>query len=241
VSRFAANSWCNFFAARHSMTLLSNEKLFPRDGLYTYPDHPFDPDLCEAISKFRSGLTDIALSGQLSHQVIRLISQLNTWDHDVSSSLRNSDVYNLHELSLSAQHATVACEFLHRPGLSIMEQLLVLGLIAFSYSTDISRGMFYLTNAFLQIRCKYMRSLHIEATERNEAFLTWVGTILVATFDPSAQPCLFGLSLLKARPTSRDWQANVKVSETYLWNDGLSLKLSARIRHFQSTERRGSG
>src|ERR1700761_2142889 len=144
---------------------LSDERFFPTDGVFTYPEHPFDPDLCDVIAKFRPGLTDIALSGLLSHQIINLIAHVNNWHQDVNAYLRDSDVYSLHELSQSARNATLCGEFLHKPGLSTVEQLLVLALMAFCYSTDTVRAMFYLTNAYLQIRCRFMRSLFIDVTE----------------------------------------------------------------------------
>ncbi|KIW24570.1 uncharacterized protein PV07_10278 [Cladophialophora immunda] len=235
-----ATAWQNFYAARHSISL-TDPRFFPEDGNFTYPEHPFDPELCDVIARFPAGLTDIALSGTLSHQIINLVAHVNNWVHEVNVSLRDSDVYNLHDLSQSSRNVTLCGEFLHKRGLTIVEQLLVLALTAFCYSTDSTRAMFYLTNAYLQIRCKYMRTLYIEVTERNEAFMTWVSTMLLATFDPAAQPWFLGLSILRARPTLRDWQANVRISENYFWNDGLSLKLASKLGHLRGTERQGQG
>ncbi|OAP58440.1 hypothetical protein AYL99_07530 [Fonsecaea erecta] len=218
-----ATAWQNFYAARHSVSL-TDPRFFPEDGIFTYPEHPFDPELCDVISRFPSGLTDIALSGMLSHQIINLVAHVNSWVQEVNVSLKDSDVYSLHDLSQSSRNVTLCGEFLHKRGLTMAEQLLVLALTAFCYSTDSTRAMFYLTNAFLQLRCKHMRTQYIEVTERNEAFITWVSTMLLATFEPSAQPWFLGLSILRARPTLRDWQANVRISENFFWNDGLSLR-----------------
>jgi len=230
-----------FYAARHSM-VLDDEQFFPANGIFTYPNHPFDPDLCDIIAKFRPGLTEIALTGLLSHQIMNLIARINTWDQDISTSLRDFDLHSLNELSHSARNVTLCGEFLHRkPALSLIEQLVVLALMAFCYSTDSTRAMFYLTNAYLQIRCRYLRYLSIDITERNEVLMTWIGTMLVATFDPAAQPCLLGLSLLRAQPNPKSWQENVKICETYFWNDGLSLKLAAKIAHIRAVERQGHG
>ncbi|EXJ64078.1 hypothetical protein A1O7_00414 [Cladophialophora yegresii CBS 114405] len=233
-------AWLNFYAARHSVSLV-NDHFFPRDGAFTYPEHPFDPDLCDTIAKFHPGLTNVALSGLLSHQVINLIAHINAWEQDINAYLRESDVYNLHELSRSARNVTLCGEFLHKSGLSLIEQLLVIALMAFCYSTDTTRAMFYLTNAYLQIHCKFMRTLFIEVTERNEAFITWVGTTLVATFDPSGQPSLLGIQLLRARPNARNWQASVRLCESYFWNDALSLRLASKIGHLGGVERQGQG
>lgn len=233
-------SWQTFYAARHSLSL-TDEHFFPIDGIFTYPEHPFDPDLCDVISRFRPGLTDIALSGLLSHQLINLVAHVNTWEQDISTYLKEFDVYNLHDLSQSARNVTLCGEFLRKRGLSLIEQLLVLALVSFCYSTDTTRALFYLTNAYLQIRCRFMRSLFIEVTERNEAFMTWIGTMLVATFDPAAQASLMGMQLLRARPNSRNWQGNVRICERYFWNDALSLRLASRISHLGGVERRGQG
>ncbi|OAL33693.1 hypothetical protein AYO20_07031 [Fonsecaea nubica] len=238
--RTMATAWQNFYAARHSISL-TDPRFFPEDGIFTYPEHPFDPELCDVIARFPPGLTDMALSGMLSHQIINLVTHVNNWTHEVNASLRDSDVYNLHDLSQSSRNVTLCGEFLHKSGLTMVEQLLVLALTSFCYSTDSTRSMFFLTNAYLQIRCKYMRTVYIEVTERNEAFMTWVATMLLATFDPSAQPWFLGLSILRARPTLRDWQANVRVCESYFWNDGLSLKLAAKLGHLRGTEREGQG
>jgi hypothetical protein len=218
---------------------LKDEQYFPLDGVFTYPEHPFAPDLCDAIAKFRPGLTDFALSGLLSHQTINLIARVNNWEQDFNTSLRDSDVYSLHDPSQSARNVTLCGEFLHKSRLSLPEQLLMLALMAFCYSRDTARAMFFLSNAYLQIRCRFMMSLHIDVTERNEAFITWVGTMLVATFDPASQPCMFGIQLLRARPNQRDWQANVRICEEYFWNEALSLRLASKISHL--TERQGQG
>lgn len=209
--------------------------------MFTYPEHPFEPDLCDVISKFRPGLTDIALSGLLSHHIINLVAHINNWQQDLNTSLREADLYSLNGLSQSSRNVTLSGEFLHKPGLSITEQLLVIALISFCYSTDATRATFFLTNGFLQIRCRHMRSLFIEVTERNEAFMTWVGTILAATFDPASQACLMGMSLLRARPNKRDWQSNVVICENYFWNDALSLRLASKIGHLGGLERQGQG
>lgn len=220
---------------------LDNELFFPADGNFTYPDHPFNPELCDAIAKFRSGLTDIALSGLLSHQIINLIAHISAWDQDMNTSLRECDVYSLHDMSANSRNVTLCGEFLHKEKLTLIEQLLVLALMAYCYSTDTTRAMFWLTNAYLQVRCRHFQSLYIEVTERNEAFMTWVSTILVATFDPGAQPWLLGLSILRSRPIFRDWQANVRLCEGFFWNDVLSLKLASKIDHLREAERRGQG
>ena len=140
-----AFSWQNFYTARHSMTM-NDERFFPSDGKFTFPEHPFDPDLCYVIARFRQGLTDIALSGLLSHQIINLIAHVNSWDQDWNTSLRDSDLQNLHELSQSVRNVMLCGEFLHKPALSLVEQLLVLALTAFCYSTDTTRSMFYLVS-----------------------------------------------------------------------------------------------
>ncbi|KIW73548.1 hypothetical protein PV04_01655 [Phialophora macrospora] len=235
-----AIAWQNFYAARHSISL-DDERFFPADRVFTYPEHPFDPDLCDTIARFHPGLTDVALSGLLSHQIINLVAHVNAWEQGINTCLRESDVYSLHEFSPSALNVTLCGEFLHKRGLSPIEQLLVIALMAFCFSTDTTRAMFYLANAFLQIQCKFIRSLSIEVTEKNEAFMTWVGTLLVATFDPSGQPCLLGIQLLRARPNARNWQANVRLCETYFWNDALSLRLASKIGHLAGMERQGLG
>src|SRR5215475_2325157 len=98
---YLIRSWQTFYEARHSVDL-GNEDLFPSDGKLTYPVHPFDPDLCDSIARFRPGLTDMALSGALSHQSIVLIAQINNWDRDMYNSLKDHDVYSLHELSTNS-------------------------------------------------------------------------------------------------------------------------------------------
>jgi hypothetical protein len=197
--------------------------------------------LCKVIAKFRPGLTDIALSGQLGQQVINLVAHINAWVQDINNYLRDSNVYSLHELSQCSRNVTLCGEFLRRGGLSLTEQLLVITLLLFCYSTDTTRGLFILTAADLQSRCKFIRSRYIDVRERNESFMTWVGTVLVATFSPGTQPSLLGMELLKARPIARNWQENVRICEDYLWNDALSLKLSSRIGHLAGEQRQGQG
>ena len=115
----------------------------------------------------------------------------------------------------NSRYVTLCGEFLHQKTLTLVEQLLVLGMLGFCYSTDHIHAMFWLSNAFLQLHCRYLNSVVIQVTERNTDFMTWVATVLTATFDPGSQPWILALSLLKARPTQRDWRGNVKVSETF--------------------------
>jgi hypothetical protein len=217
--------------------------MLPDEGGLTYPEHPFDPELCDVIAKFPPGLTDLALSGELSHQVVKLVAHVNDWKREVGAALKEHDVYHLHDLSAHSRNVTLCGEFLHRPGLSLVEQLLVLALTAYCYSTDTTRAMFWLTNAYLQLRCRHLNSVaHLDVTEKNEDLTTWIGTTLAATFDPGSQPWVLGLAMLKTRPTVRDWQANVRVCEAaYYWNDALSLRLSSKIGSLRARDRQGQG
>ncbi|KAI1623559.1 hypothetical protein EDD37DRAFT_650655 [Exophiala viscosa] len=233
-------AWQTFYATRHAVWSRV-QSLVPKDGKFTYPEHPFDPELCTAIARFSPGLTDLALSGGLSHQVIVLVSDINSWERDIKNSLQASDVYELHELSQNSQYVTLCGEFLHQPTLTLIEQLLVLGMLGFCYSTDHTRAMFWLSNAFLQLHCRYLNSVVIEVTERNAEFMTWVGTVLAATFDPGSQPWILALTLLKARASPQDWQGNVKISEGFFWNESMSLRLASRIRYLRQKDPQGQG
>lgn len=173
--------------------------------------------------------------------MIVLISHVDSWERDIRASLERSDVYNLHGLSQNSRNVTLCGEFLHQPALTLVEQLLVIGMLGFCFSTDPTRAMFWLTNAFLQMHCRYLNSVSIEVTEKNADFMTWVATVLGATFDPGSQPWILGLSLLEARPTHWDWQDNVKVAETFFWNESMSLRLSSRIGYLRRKDPRGQG
>ena len=215
---------------------MRNEDLFPSDGKFTYPEHPFDPGLCDTIAKLRPGLTDVALAGLLSHQCIALIAQVNSWDQDLYTSLREHDIYSLHEMSTNSRNVTLCSELLQKPGLTLVEQLLILALMGFCYSADKTHAMFWLTNAYLQIHCRYLNAARIEVTDKNEDYMTWISTVLVATFDPGSQAWLLALSILKSRPKPRDWQDNVRLCENYFWNDGLSLRLASKIGYLRNID-----
>ncbi|KAK5457251.1 hypothetical protein LTS15_005032 [Exophiala xenobiotica] len=217
------------------------ETLIPADGNFTYPKHPFDPELCSIIAKIPRGITDLALSGELSHQIITLISYINKWDQDINNSLQEKDIIRLHYLSHNSKNITLCGEFLQQPNLPLVEQLVILALLGFCYSNDYTRAMYWLTNAYLQVRCRFLNSVIVDVTDKNEDFITWIGTVLAATSDPGSQPWKLGLSLLEARPTPRDWQANVKLCETFFWNESMSLRLSSKIGYLRQKSRQGQG
>ncbi|KAK7895068.1 hypothetical protein LTR67_005807 [Exophiala xenobiotica] len=217
------------------------ETLIPAEGKFTYPKHPFHPELCSIIAGFPRGITDLALSGELSNQIITLISYINKWDQDINTSLQEKDIIRLHYLSHNSKNITLCGEFLHQPNLPLVEQLVILALLGFCYSNDYTRAMYWLTNAYLQVRCRFLNSVTVDVTDKNEHFITWIGTVLAATSDPGSQPWTLGLSLLEARPTPRDWQANVKLCETFFWNESMSLRLSSKIGYLRQKSRQGQG
>ncbi|KIV80192.1 hypothetical protein PV11_07711 [Exophiala sideris] len=233
-------AWQTFYASRHSVWARV-KSLIPKDGNFAYPEHPFDPGLCNIIAKFRPGLTDLALSGGLSHQMIVLISEIDNWERDIKNSLQQSDAYDLHGLSQNSRYVTLCGEFLHQPTLTLVEQLLILGMLGFCYSTDHTRATFWLSNAFLQLHCRYLNSVVIQVTERNAEFMTWVASVLAATFDPGSQPWALAFSLLKARPSQQDWRGNVNVSENFFWNESMSLRLSSKIGYLRQQDPQGQG
>jgi hypothetical protein len=175
----------------------------------------------------------MCLSGLLSYQIILLVGRITYWSQNMTKSFKEVDVYSLHRMSTNSRNVTLCGEFLHRPNVSFIEQLVVLALMGFCYSLDATRAMFWITNAYLQIRCRHLNSAHIEVTENNQNHVIWIGTTLVATFDPGTQASLLGMTLLSARTNHIDWQKNVKICEPYFWNDALSLKLAAKIGHLE--------
>lgn len=230
--------WLTFYASRHYVST-HGQSLIPADGMFTYPTHPFDPELCSVIAKFPHGMMDLALSGQLSHQIIVLISRINLWGQEMVKSLREKDIGRLHHLSHNSRNITLCGEFLQQPSLSLAEKLLILGLLGFCYSNDDTRSMYWLTKAYLQIRCRYLNSVSIDVSDANEDFMTWVGTVLASMSDTGSEPWNLGLSLLDARPTPRDWQGNVKICEKFFWIDSMSLRLSSKIGYLKQTQRMG--
>jgi len=230
------NSWQTFYNARHS-SILDDEELFPKSGQLTYPVHPFNPALCEAISKLPTGLSEMSLSGLLSHQMILLVGRITDWSNNMTKAFEEVDVYSLHRMSANSRHVTLCGEFLHRPSVSLIEQLVVLALMGFCYSLDATRAMFWMTNAYLQIHCRHINAAHIELADTTRNHAIWIGTTLVATYDLGSQASILGMSLLNAQTTLQDWQKNVRLCEQYFWNDALSLKLAAKIGHLSKRRR----
>ncbi|KIW15594.1 hypothetical protein PV08_05642 [Exophiala spinifera] len=234
--RTIAVAWLNFYASRQYIAS-HKESLIPADGILTYPTHPFDPDLCSVIAKFPPGIMNIALSSQLSHQIIVMISRVNAWGQEVATSLREKDIYRLNYLSHNSKNITLSGQFLLHPNLSLVEQLLTLGLLGFCYSHDDTRSFYWITKAYLQVRCRHLNSVSIDVSDKNEDFMTWVGSVLVSMGDPTSEVWILGLKLLDSRPTPRDWQANVNICETFFWTDSMSLRLSSKIGYLRQKRR----
>jgi hypothetical protein len=214
---------------------LRSEALFPKDGKFTYPKHPFDPAFCDMIASLPQGFTEMALSGVLSRQITLLIARINIWNKKMSRAFKTSGVWRQQDMTMVARHVTLCGEFIYTPSLSTEEILLILALLGFCYSLDTSRAMFWLTNAYTQIRCRHVLTLPVRITGKNESYMTYIGTVLVASFDPSSQASLLGQSILRKKPKPANWQENVKLCEEYFWNDALSLRLGAKIGYLEQS------
>jgi hypothetical protein len=50
------------------------------DDKLVYPTHPFSPDLCARLAQLPSGLSHLALNGELSMQLIGIVEDVTVWD-----------------------------------------------------------------------------------------------------------------------------------------------------------------
>ncbi|KAK5056701.1 hypothetical protein LTR84_012233 [Exophiala bonariae] len=179
----------------------SPQKLYAKSPL-VYPSIPFSPSICEEISRLPSGFADLALSGQISIEMIRIIIAFDLWLQDLSNSPDRTD--------------RGAWRFTVPSGLNDIEKHICIALLCLADDVT-SMGLYYGALIFRKPQ-KRAESLFNNASlwhsQEQADTIVWLATVITTPLRPELAPFKARLLLyeriLRARPLLKQW-VNVEV------------------------------
>lgn len=192
----------------------------------TYPDHPFPPDVCVAISKMPEPLSDLALGGCLCIDLIKSMAPiLSLASKFVKHGLKErEDLRRIKCLAYDIEELFTITD------LTQLELLIILALIEFAITLDMERKQHWLIVGSCQINCARILVTGINYDSSRHDVLLWVGAMLVAAGEPSLQTAKVGQKVLsrcrKEAPFDRD--TLLANCQKYAWDSVLTEKLDIR-------------
>ena len=193
----------------------------------TYPDHPFSPDLCLAISKMPDELADLALEGCLNIDLIKMMALILTLSSKFATDGRKEreDLRRIKCLAYELE------ELFSITDLTQLELLLIMALLDFSVTLDQERKQHWLLVGSAQIHCSRLLFTGIEYDSTRHDVLVWTGAMFVACGEPTLQSARLGQKILSrcARERRVDRSTILSTCERIAWDDVLTEKLDLRF------------
>ena len=194
-----------------------------------FVDHPFPPDICLDVAKLPIGLAEIALTGQLSVQCIKLLTSVASWAPLVNRpSISDNPAANPQERysRLFAEprectrDATVLLLDLRRSGLPMgMEHIICLGLaIAVRHVSGENRTNIFDTSTLAAL-IKGVKEIDNPSVADSELMI-WIALLVnwrtqVARPVPTANELLD--YVLDSFPASRSWKKVSIICRKFWW------------------------
>lgn len=129
------------YATKHETPVSSPEVPQDKPNDLDYPTHPFSPDLCDTIAKLPIGFSDIALSRQLSLQMIELLVDLHEQQKQ-QLNVEQSSTPSQNGPPASPRHHIYAADkclrFLQSHSMPELERMICGGLLAYSIASSAS-------------------------------------------------------------------------------------------------------
>lgn len=193
----------------------------------TYPDHPFSPDLCLAISKMPDELAELALEGSVNTDLIKLMAPILA----LSSKFAREGKKEREDLRRIKCLAYDLEELFSITDTTQIEILMILALIDFSVTLDQERKQHWLLVGSAQINCSRLLFTGIDYDPLRHDILVWVGAMLVACGEPTLQSARLGQKILSrcGRERRIDRSTVLNNCQRIAWDDVLTEKLDLRF------------
>jgi hypothetical protein len=209
-----------------------------------YPRHPFSPELCTTCANLPLGLSDIALEGQLSEQVIESLHQLSTIARD-NPWTKNATISHIYKTSVEFM------TFFTRDVISYLERSICLFCFIFMVRELPERnesqkiyGTFLTTS---RKRAKKVSEMLLDLQGVNADFATW-GVAMFAIDNSSER---FGLDesersemfhqLFEKHPSTLNWKTTAKYLRRFFfldkWEDAFRARWAREVDIYRKRPR----
>lgn len=200
-----------------------------RNELPIYEKHPFSQAFCQDLSHVPSSLSEMAVDGHLSRQVVRLVAQIphtnETTDIDTPDSPGASSIHDLHDILTDLLRlATLKT--------TKIEHMLCHTLVAYCLSLQSGQILSRVqTPTLRECATVYLQYRSGGRTSERELLL-WSAIVIAAAIEMSTDPAVgdayFLDQALTGYPDANNPSTIVAILQMFLWQDEL-------VPHWQKT------
>jgi hypothetical protein len=198
----------------------------------SYPNHPFSPSLCIAISKLPDPLSDLALEGCLCTDLITSMAPILSLARKftIQGHKEREDVRRIKCLAYDLEELFTVTD------LTQLELLLLLALIDYAVTLDAERRQHWLIVGSCQINCARILFTGFNYDPSRHDLFLWIGAVLVAAGEPTLQSAKVGQKILSRckKEFPFDRSDLLENCSRYAWDSILTEKLDSRY-DFDST------
>jgi hypothetical protein len=189
----------------------------------TYPDHPFPPYLCVAISSFPQELVELTLDGRININLIEMMAPI----FELSAKIRAGGEKEREDLRRSKCLAYQLEELFSITDLTQLELLLIAALIDYSITLDTERRQHWLLVGSCQINCARILFTGLEYESSRHNILVWIGALFVACGEYTLQTALLGRKILSRcrREDHFDRSGLLALCRSFIWDEVLTDRL----------------
>jgi hypothetical protein len=198
----AEAGWNSRLAVEEQRKLAGKED---RENL-VYPRHPFSPSLCEKISRFSKGFSELALQRKLSFQFLNFLERIMTWLRTEANTASKA----------ATSPSRMADDVLGRSNPSITERVLATALLAFCSSIERRMGQANPpVEIFIQAQGKYLATHpDIRACVDRDA-LEWTALILQDTVASGTDGWKWADQILRSKEVAMTAQKEAQLRDAF--------------------------
>lgn len=212
-----------------------------RNEIPVYANHPFSPEFCASLSKIPQSLSNMAISGVLSVQIVRVIGNI---PRTMPASVSDSSVSPGSITSPDLHSILVDLLRLGTLQTTKMEHLLCYGLVAYCLPLQYEHPLPASTTGTLSTCVDaYMRhSPNDEQMDRK--CLIWIAVMIASALDLSADRSFAKYTVLDQAlsryPEARNASDMVQILQSFLWHDDLAPQWKATWQTVVDRRRKSS-
>jgi hypothetical protein len=198
-----------------------------RNELPQYEKHPFSQAFCEYLSQVPNSLSNMAVDGLLSRQVVRLITKIPRTNAITEGGSRKPSVFSNY-----AELSDILTDLLRLVTLKTteIEHLLCHALVAYCLSLQSGQVLGLVHTPTVQDCAAALVQYRPDGTEVD--CLVWAAVVIAASFtmstDPAIGPPDFLDQILNRFSAGRKASTVVTILQSFLWHDDLAA-------HWQKT------
>ena len=206
-----------------------------------YPSHPYSPDFCTSLSKIPQSFSNMAVSGVLSMQMVRVIGRIPRTIADGGPDSPSSPVS-----ASSSELYSVLTDLLRLATLQTtrMEHLLCHGLVAYCLPLQYPKPLPEINTSSLSACIDaYMRH-NPNGDQMDRKCLIWIAVMIASALDTSADRSLANSTVLDQAlsryPEARNASTLVQTLQSFLWHDDMAHQWKATWEMAMERRRKAS-